>query len=142
MDRLYRVDRDDTCLAGFSLAGLFVLQTLFRHADSFQRYVAASPSLWWHERVIFDLDREYAARHRDLSKSLCLSAGSLERLSFRGAPDMVSNVAAMVEALAGRKYPSLRLNALILAGESHTTGIAPSFVKGLLRVFRGPDDFH
>lgn len=34
-------------LFGHSFGGVFTLYVLFNHPDAFQRYIAASPSLWW-----------------------------------------------------------------------------------------------
>lgn len=34
-------------LFGHSFGGVFTLYALFNHPDAFQRYIAASPSLWW-----------------------------------------------------------------------------------------------
>jgi predicted alpha/beta superfamily hydrolase len=39
-------------LAGASLAGLFALDVLREHPDTFDAVIAASPSLWWDDRVL------------------------------------------------------------------------------------------
>ena len=41
------IDRTRQTLLGHSLSGLFVLDTLLRCPDAFDRYIALSPSLWW-----------------------------------------------------------------------------------------------
>jgi hypothetical protein len=38
-----------TALIGESLAGLFVLETLFEEPGAFSDYIAVSPSLWWNQ---------------------------------------------------------------------------------------------
>lgn len=48
----YPVDTARQTLAGHSFGGLFVLYTLFNHDDAFQRYMAASPSIWWGDGVV------------------------------------------------------------------------------------------
>ncbi|GKX58017.1 alpha/beta hydrolase [Leminorella grimontii] len=48
----YAVDASRQTLAGHSFGGLFTLYVLFNHPQSFQRYVAASPSLWWGKGVV------------------------------------------------------------------------------------------
>nr|NMN90829.1 hypothetical protein [Brenneria salicis ATCC 15712 = DSM 30166]RBP63553.1 hypothetical protein DES54_11170 [Brenneria salicis ATCC 15712 = DSM 30166] len=48
----YPVDSRKQTLAGHSFGGLFTLYTLFNHTESFQRYVAASPSIWWGDGVV------------------------------------------------------------------------------------------
>jgi len=42
------IDTDRQTLYGHSYGGLFVLHALHTRPHAFQRYVAASPSLWWH----------------------------------------------------------------------------------------------
>lgn len=48
----YAVDASRQTLAGHSFGGLFTLYVLFNHPQSFQHYVAASPSLWWGKGVV------------------------------------------------------------------------------------------
>ncbi|WP_225085458.1 alpha/beta hydrolase [Pectobacterium colocasium] len=48
----YAVNKQKQTLAGHSFGGLFTLYTLFNHTESFQRYVAASPSIWWGNGVV------------------------------------------------------------------------------------------
>lgn len=48
----YHVDPQKQTLAGHSFGGLFTLYTLFNHPDAFQRYVAASPSIWWGNGIV------------------------------------------------------------------------------------------
>lgn len=48
----YHVDTIDQTLYGHSLAGLFTLETLFKHPRSFRTFVASSPSIWWNGRAV------------------------------------------------------------------------------------------
>ncbi len=47
--------REDRCLAGHSLGGLFSLFALTRVPDVFSSFVASSPALYWDSHVIFTL---------------------------------------------------------------------------------------
>lgn len=65
--RRVTLDPQQQVLWGHSLGGLFVLHTLFQRSGLFHTYVAASPSLWWHDGVILrDAERfaEHNAGHR------------------------------------------------------------------------------
>ena len=134
--RQYRTDTQDETLAGFSLGGLFALHVLFEHTSLFKRYLAGSPALWWDKGAIFESERRYAATNRDLNAALFLSMGSLEEDNAGPECGMVSNLCLMSERLTSRGYPSLKCETLILENETHATGIAPTFVKGLRAVFR------
>jgi predicted alpha/beta superfamily hydrolase len=52
----YKVDRGREALFGYSLGGLFVLDTLFNQPHAYRSFIAASPSIWWNERAV--LERE------------------------------------------------------------------------------------
>jgi hypothetical protein len=58
----YPVDASDQTLYGHSLAGLFVLETLFRHPGAFRTFVASSPSIWWNRRAVLELEADFARR--------------------------------------------------------------------------------
>lgn len=47
-----RINIEQQTLFGHSFGGLFVLHTLFKQPNSFQRYVAASPSLWFDNNLL------------------------------------------------------------------------------------------
>ena len=43
----------------FALAVVLSLYTLFTRTDSFDAYIAASPSIYWADEVIFDYENSY-----------------------------------------------------------------------------------
>jgi len=47
--RTYKIDPTRQALFGHSLGGLFVLHVYLEHPKAFDRYIAASPSLWWEQ---------------------------------------------------------------------------------------------
>ncbi|WP_328820860.1 alpha/beta hydrolase [Peribacillus faecalis] len=55
----YLVNRDEQTLFGHSLGGYFVLWNML-NADSYQNYIAISPSVWWndHELIKMPFKRE------------------------------------------------------------------------------------
>lgn len=50
VEQRYRTSGRDAVI-GESLAGLFVIETLFREPDLFDDYIAVSPSLWWEDML-------------------------------------------------------------------------------------------
>ena len=54
------MDTRRQALWGHSYGGLFVLYTLFERPELFSHYIAADPSLWWHNGLML----HYAARAR------------------------------------------------------------------------------
>jgi uncharacterized protein len=131
----YRTTEDAT-LAGFSFGGLFALYVLFRHGALFDRYVAGSPSLWWDQCVMLDMEREYAESHGDLPTRLFVSMGERENTGLASDFNMTGNWEVLVARLKSRRYPSLQCESRVLADETHSTGAAAAFIRGLLSVFR------
>ncbi|EHD20517.1 MULTISPECIES: alpha/beta hydrolase [Brenneria] len=88
----YRVNTQKQTLAGHSFGGLFTLYTLFNHSASFQRYVAASPSIWWGDGVVIP---EKTPLLDAPPQSITLSVGECE--------DAPEKAAAKQPADAGRE---------------------------------------
>lgn len=139
IESTYRVDEDDQTLVGYSLGGLFGLYALFNRPDAFDRYVIGSPSIWWDQTVALDYESRYAKAHTDLAKKVFLSVGSREEpLSDEDTSNMVENMKLMYERLRSRGYPSLRIEHVVFADETHTSGVAAAISRGLRTVFQ-PD---
>lgn len=76
----FPIDRSRQTLMGHSLGGLFTLRTMFNRPQSFQTYVAFSPSIWWDGRAVMKEAREFAKRvDRPQKLRVFLSAGHLEQ---------------------------------------------------------------
>ncbi|WP_372783714.1 alpha/beta hydrolase [Phenylobacterium sp.] len=137
----YAVEAGDQTPLGFSLGGLFALNTLFTAPGSFNRYIAGSPALAWDGRVMFDREAALAATAKDLSADLFLSVGGLEEDEDGGASTArVSNLAAMEAALRGRRYPSLRMTHHVFPDETHFSVMAATISRGIRTVFARPSD--
>jgi predicted alpha/beta superfamily hydrolase len=59
VESFVRIDRQHQTLWGHSYGGLFVLNTLFKHPEMFQNYVAADPSFWWQNGVILNIETQF-----------------------------------------------------------------------------------
>jgi predicted alpha/beta superfamily hydrolase len=84
----YRVN-DDTAIIGESLAGLFVVETMFLKPNLFNTYIALDPSLWWNAEQWW---REAGSR---LDGSVAIHA----RLFLASAGDSGSASAHLADAL-------------------------------------------
>jgi predicted alpha/beta superfamily hydrolase len=132
----YPVDPDDQTLLGFSLGGLFALDTLFTAPGSFRRYIAGSPALPWHDRIVFRREAALAANAGDLAADLFLSAGELEAMSADPLISAIVSTLCDLEAvLRGRRYQSLRMACHVFPGETHASVIGATISRGLRSVF-------
>lgn len=131
----YHTDESDQTYCGFSLGGLFGLFTLFTSPQSFNRYVIGSPSIWWDDRHILEVEKEYSKNTKNLPAKVFLSIGSLEEepegIDFK----MVTNVKSLSKTLKKRNYQGLSVNTVILQDETHCSGIAATLNRGLRDVF-------
>jgi predicted alpha/beta superfamily hydrolase len=138
------VDASRQALFGHSYGGLCALHALFTRPASFQTYLAASPSIWYGERVV--LRGEEALRQRVATlpskPALMLTAGELEQPASKpGAPGSHNPQAAkrrMVEeaselAVRLRQMPGVlsRVQFHLLAHENHGSAMFPAMARGL-----------
>lgn len=79
VDGCTHVDKQRTTLFGHSLAGLFVLHTLLTHPESYDRYIAASPSIWWNDRAVLNELSSFRSDRRGGKKALHLMVGGAEQ---------------------------------------------------------------
>ncbi|MDA3038617.1 MAG: alpha/beta hydrolase-fold protein [Actinomycetota bacterium] len=125
-------------LVGHSFSGLFGLSTLLAEPELFDKYLLASPSVWWDDRAALGLEERYAETHDDLPAHVFLSVGG-EEDAFAAGEDaavaesfrMKSNVEALAATLASRRYRSLRLDYAVLEGEGHNSTIGAAISRGL-----------
>lgn len=134
INKTYNVNRYNQTLVGHSFGGLFGLYVLFNHSDSFNRYVIASPSLWWDDGVTFKFEEDYAGTHTNLAKKVFFSVGSKE--FFDGPQGMIDNTHKMVERLKSRNYSDLELWYKIFEDETHESVVGISIQKGIEAVFQ------
>ena len=135
IDANYRTDPTDRTIVGHSHGGLFSLYALFHAPETFTRYVAASPSLWWDDRVMFEYEEEFANEHADLPVKLFLSVGALEEKADISS-GYVSNLEELHRRLEDRNYAGLDMEMVIFEDETHSSVLPGAFSKGLLTVFR------
>ena len=121
-------------LIGHSFSGLFALSTLLTEPELFDKFLLASPSIWWDDRAAFGLEERYSETHDDLPAHVFLSVGRDEDALDAAGPDsfrMKDNVEALAATLASRRYPSLRFDHAVLEGEGHNSTIGAAISRGL-----------
>ena len=121
-------------LIGHSFSALFGLQALFSAPDAFDKWLLASPSIWWDDRAVLATEEDYAAANIDLSANVFASYGELEdaiQPAGETSFNMGSNVEDLVTRLSARNYPGLSLSHAAIAGDAHASVIGAAISKGL-----------
>ena len=131
----YHVNSSDQTYCGFSLGGLFGLFTLFTSPKSFNRYVIGSPSIWWDNKHILQIEEEYSKNNKELPAKIFMSAGDLEEEGDSDAFRMVTNVKSLSKTLKKRNYEGLTMKTVILEDETHCSAVAATLNRGLRSVF-------
>ena len=131
----YHVNSSDQTYCGFSLGGLFGLFTLFTSPKSFNRYVIGSPSIWWDNKHILQIEEEYSKNNKELPAKIFMSAGDLEEEGDSDAFRMVTNVKSLSKTLKKRNYEGMTMKTVILEDETHCSAVAATLNRGLRSVF-------
>ena len=151
----YRVDEHDAAYFGHSLGGLFGTYALLTEPDTFSRYGIGSPSLWWHDDMMFGYEARYAATHDDLPARAFFAVGAREdhdgrqweasrlpeaerRKAGLRYIDMVADTERMVASLRSREYPSLEVDGIVLPDEFHVTVQHVNLSRALRSLFDAP----
>ncbi|MFI2810689.1 alpha/beta hydrolase-fold protein [Microbulbifer sp. M83] len=134
----YPADPAGRTYVGNSLGGLLGAYALLKHTGMFRHYVLGSPSLWFDERIIFDLEAEYARKRQDLRARVYLSIGSLEHPGhYKSWPhDLVADADRFHRTLSARQYPGLELEYRVIEGADHETAFPTTAIQGLYWLFR------
>jgi len=142
----YRADMRRKIFIGHSYGSLLGLEMLFSaqptfEHSTFEHYILGSPSLWFDGGVMFERERAYAARSKDLPASVFFGIGSLETLApgkkrsrAEDDADMVADLREFDAALANHRYPRLRTRLKIFAEEDHAS-VLPFVVTHGLRTY-------
>ena len=126
--RYPNADTNDSAIVGHSFGGLFALHVLFTAPESFDRYVAGSPSPWWGDGALFASE---AAAVLDVDARLFLSFGELE------TEDRMRNPVLRLDSLLrdGRRS-KLTYTLHMFADETHGSVVPATFSRGLREVFK------
>lgn len=128
VEKQYVVNRSKQALFGHSLGGFFTLYTLFTRPHIFQRYIAASPSVWWKNHVLYKRWEEAKVRLQQNDqhlKELRLYVGSEEK------PSMVQDARELYDFL--KEHAEVLETAYdVIEGEGHVS-VLPSLISPLLR---------
>lgn len=117
---------DESAVVGESLAGLFIVETLFAEPELFDTYIAFDPSLWWNDGALVDraADRIGAVAGRSLY------------LASSGQPEIAALTRRLADLLADHAPADLRWHYESMPEESHSTIYHPAALQAFRQLFR------
>jgi predicted alpha/beta superfamily hydrolase len=114
---------NETAIVGESLAGLFVIETMFLEPGLFDTYIAFDPSLWWN-------GNELVVRARERRGAL---AGKKLYLASSSEPELARLAERLMDALSGSdasvQYAPMKT-------ETHATIYHPAALRAFRAIFR------
>ncbi|WP_420412526.1 alpha/beta hydrolase [Roseibium sp.] len=135
VESTYRVDPAKRTLVGHSLGGSFGAWVLLKRPELFANYILTSPSLWFKDKFIFDLERETAAKRRDLKAKVYFAIGSRETKADSSNYPMVSQLKDFAAILESRDLPGLELKTEIIPDALHETTFPLAFTRASQWIF-------
>ena len=136
IDARYRTDPADRTLSGASFAGLFTLYAMFEKPDLFHRYLAAVPSLWYGDGVLYQMEEAYARGRDDARARLYMSGEGFAASDW--APQYWQRLWDMTARLRQHEWENFHVKTEIMEGEHHASAQPRSFTRGLLWLFEKP----
>jgi uncharacterized protein len=118
----------ETAIIGESLAGLFVVETLFVEPDLFDTYIAFDPSLWWNTNELVDSAAARLRRRLPRPVSLYL-ANSAEK-------ELAALMARFTEELKLYATSDLTWFHVSMPGETHGTIYHPAALQAVRKLFK------
>lgn len=126
LSALYPLDPARNTLFGFSYGGLFTVNTLLHCPGHFQRYWAASPSLWFSDALMMRRMRNDATTHS--TERLVITVGKDEQYATHALPEgrqdhlsrraMVDNITEAAGLIA-RANPKMKVDLIVAADHDH-----------------------
>ncbi|WP_082592715.1 alpha/beta hydrolase [Paenibacillus sp. Soil766] len=134
IERDYPINTKQQAIFGHSLGGLFVLQTLFTQPQTYQTYIAGSPSIHWNKVILKEQEDQYTANlgFTQSNHKLLITTGELEQ----GHPsNMNENARELYERLALLPREKLHADFYEFEGEGHVS-VLPGLVSRAVRFMR------
>lgn len=121
------IKSSETTLCGHSLGGYFALYQLLQqnYPSPFNNIVTASPSLFWSEAYIIDLENKYHNSNNSLNIKLFNTMGDLEGVTMNTSFNAFNN------KLKSRNYIGLLFNHVRFYNTSHNNNPIKSFAEGI-----------
>lgn len=130
LQKNYRIDQANKVFVGHSFGGLLGSYILVNRPEIFNHYIIGSPSLWYDNKVIFQMEKQYAKKQKALTANVMIYAddndGSLNNRK------MADDVLAFEEILRSRNYTGLKLKVEVIKGENHHSVFPGLLSRGLM----------
>lgn len=137
----YQVDPQRKLFVGHSYGALLGAQILLTQPDTFDTYILSSPSLWFDDKFMFNLEQHYAAQHKNLKARVQLYAAEFEQIKagkrYASRVNIVEDTLQFEKVLKSRHYPDLQIQSQIIADEDHLSVFPAMISRALVKLLPG-----
>ena len=137
VEKNYRIDVNNRILSGHSLGGSFGAWVLLTKPSLFSGYILTSPSLWFKNDYIFDLESEFSKINNSLDAKIFVATGALEVQGNGMRNDMVDGHIRFIKRLRSRNYQGIYISDEIVEGTDHYSTFPVGLAKGLSMFYQG-----
>jgi uncharacterized protein len=131
IDRRFRTEPAERMLVGNSFSGVFAAYALLTRPDLFRRYLIVSPSLWYDNRMIFDVAKRYIAMHRSLPVKVFWSVGGEENQPPPEGSQMVDYLLEFTALMKDAKLDGYESTVAVFEHETHNSVFPAALSRGL-----------
>lgn len=128
----FPVNSQQQSLYGHSFGGLLVLYHFFQKPNAFQRYFAASPSLWFDQGMLFQQLNHWQSQKQSNSPMLLTTVGTHEQGGPRTQLDNKFNETDFFKALENKRSDQFTYWHFYNPAEQHITNLYASLPKALM----------
>ena len=132
MESNFRIDETWRALGGSSAGGMFCLYSLFSKPELFNAYMAISPAAEWDNRWLFQYEKKFREKNKDLAVSLFMTGAEKE---FSHNPGYINSIKAFNEVLLSRNYNSFRYQFRLLDDAYHADSKPEGYTRGMQFIF-------
>ncbi|GHB65345.1 hypothetical protein GCM10008107_12940 [Psychrosphaera saromensis] len=136
VEKNYRTNTKQRILAGQSLGGSFGAWVLLTKPELFSSYLLTSPSLWYKDELIFDVEQKYYQNNKQLKANIYIATGALETPENGMQQDMVAGHSKFVKRLRSRDYQGIKLIDEVVTGTNHYSTFPVGLSKGLVFIYK------
>jgi predicted alpha/beta superfamily hydrolase len=130
----YRIDMERAAICGHSLAGYFTLYyalaSMQENKAVIKNIVAASPSLHYNHRYLFDMEKRLTSKE-SLSLNIYVSMGSEDMNDDESRGILASFGSQFSEG----NHPGLKFKTVEFSNFGHIDAAIPGFIKGLTYIY-------
>ncbi|KQO18371.1 alpha/beta hydrolase [Paenibacillus sp. Leaf72] len=128
LEKEFPIDKERQTIFGHSLGGLLVLHALFSRPQSFQRFAAGSPSIWWNKHAVLEEQAAFEARlpQIDHPPKLLITIGAEE------LPDMVKDSEQLADSLRPLQASGFHAAIAKFPEESHVS-VLPGAISRVIK---------